>query len=237
MLGQLRSAVKSFCLLLARPLAVVFTPNQVTLLAIPFALGALYFVIQREWHLALVFALLSGLMDLLDGSVAQIRNQKSPFGNYLDAMVDKIQEVILYAGFAVFYPIPTFLAVSSSLLVSYAKPRAALVIEMDNHDWPAAGERVDRMLVLGVGLLAAPFLPVLLLDQFWNSLLVGISVMCLIGLIQRMLYARKLIHDGEKNGKLLTYLQHHAHSKKGAANKPTPKTNMRSTRSPAAGQS
>lgn len=215
MLGQLRSALKSFFLLLARPLAVVFTPNQVTLLAIPFALGALYFVIQREWHLALVFALLSGLMDLLDGSVAQIRNMKSPFGNYLDAMVDKIQEVLLYAGFASLYPIPTFLAVSSSLLVSYAKPRAALVVEMDNHDWPAAGERVDRMLVLGVGLLAAPFLPVHLLDQFWNSLLIGISVMCLIGLIQRMLYAKKLINWGEKNGKLLTYLQNSHHSKKG----------------------
>ena len=86
-------------------------------------------------------------------------------------------------------------------------PGAALVVEMDNHDWPAAGERVDRMLVLGVGLLVAPFLHIQLIDSFWGWLLVGISVMCVIGLIQRMLYAKKLISWGEKNGKLLAYLQ------------------------------
>lgn len=214
MLGQLRSALKSFFLLLARPLAVVFTPNQVTLLAIPLAVAAAYFVFQREWHLAFLFAILSGLMDLLDGSVAEIRNQKSPFGNYLDAMVDKVQEVLLFTGFAYWYPVPAFLAVATSLLVSYAKPRAALVVEMDNHDWPAAGERVDRMLVLGAGLLIAPFVPLPLVDTFWNAALIGVSVMCLIGLIQRVLYAKKLIVWGEKEGKLLGYLQSKTSSKK-----------------------
>lgn len=214
MLGQLRSMMKSFLLVLARPLAMVFTPNQVTLLAIPFAVAATYFVFQREWHLAFLFAILSGLMDLLDGSVAEIRHLKTPFGNYLDAMVDKVQEVLLFAGFAFWFPIPTFLAVSTSLLVSYAKPRAALVVEMDNHDWPAAGERVDRMLVLGAALLLAPFVPIGLTDNFWNAVLIGISVMCLIGLVQRVLYAKKLIDYGEKEGKLLGYLQSKNSSKK-----------------------
>ncbi|MFQ5975805.1 MAG: CDP-alcohol phosphatidyltransferase family protein, partial [Candidatus Hydrothermarchaeales archaeon] len=133
---------------------------------------------------------LAVLIDLFDGSFAKGKELQSLFGNYLDALVDKIVETIIYFGLAFNYPLLAFLCFSTTMLVSYAKPRVALVIETDNHDWPAIGERADRLLILIIGLFMANFITLQSIDIIKITLGV-IAIITFIGFIQRMLYAKE----------------------------------------------
>lgn len=208
MIGQIRNKVKNLSLFLAKPFAFFkIHPNIVSLLGIPFALAAAYFVLQGDYAFALLFSVLAVTMDMIDGSVAKLLDKISNFGNYFETMIDKLVEVILIAPFALLYPFPAFLAISFSLIVSYAKPRVALVIITDNRDWPAIGEHGDRLLIFLAGLAISIFYPLLYGYAVMEIILYLIAVVTLIGLVQRILYAKKLISEAEQNGTLLPYLK------------------------------
>ncbi len=146
------------------------------------------------------------MVDFFDGSFAEAKNQKSFFGNYFDAVVDKIVEAFIYFGLAFNYPLLAFLCFSTTMLVSYAKPRVALVIETDNHDWPAIGERADRLILLLGGLLVVEFIQFYSFDLI--QIILGLIVLVnSIGFIQRITYAKNLIKKAEKTGKILPYLK------------------------------
>jgi phosphatidylglycerophosphate synthase len=202
MLGRLRAACRPFVHALAAPLARAgVSPHAVTLSAIPFAIGAALAVHAGWYGVGFAFGLLAALADLVDGTVAHLQNRASPFGNYFETMVDKVVDVILIAGTVTISPAAALLACATSLLVSFAKARVGLVIIADNRDWPAAGDRADRLTVLLSGFfLAAAGYPA-----------IGISlwilvVLNLVGLAGRMLYARRLIEQATHDGKLLPYL-------------------------------
>jgi len=103
------------------------------------------------------------------------------------------------------------LALAGTMLESYAKPRVGLVIISDNHDWPAVGERSDRLLVLILGLLAAAVVSQFLIFKYSiiivEATLFLIFLLTLVGFAQRVRYARMLILKAEKEGKLLPYLR------------------------------
>jgi phosphatidylglycerophosphate synthase len=189
-----------------RPAAVVgravgmlgISPDSFTLLALLLAVAAAAFfaIGWRGW--GVIFLVAAFLWDALDGSVARSQNKATGFGNYLDAMIDKYVEIIVYAGLLFGgYAVESFFVMTGSLVLSYAKPRAALVIPIDNHDWPALGERVDRTLFLVIAVVISIFLPSLSLDgtayDTLSVLLWMLAVIVYIGSVQRMLYARKLI--------------------------------------------
>ncbi len=192
MLGNIRSHLKPLVLSLARPLARLgVPPNAFSVCAVPFALAAAWGIVSGHWAAAFVCTGLSGLVDLIDGSVARLQQRESPFGNYFDTMLDRIVEVILYLGLVFVWPIPAATALAFSMLVSYAKARVALVIPTDDRDWPGMGDRADRIALLLLGLLGASFgFPQALLAVVWV-----IAAMTIVGTGQRMVYAHKLIEE------------------------------------------
>ena len=209
MLGwALRSKVKNLCMVFARPFAALgIHPNLVSMLGIVFALAAASFILEGRYLVAFGLALLAGLMDLIDGSVAKLLNKRSHFGNYFDAVVDKFVEFFLYAGFAPRYPLETSLAIGFALIASYAKPRVGLVVVTDNRDWPTIGEHAERLLVFMAGLLASAF--VNNIGGFKPMLLAFYAIMLLsgVGSVQRILFAKKLIVESERKNKILPYLK------------------------------
>ena len=209
MLGQAtRNRVRGICTALAKPFAALgISPNQVSLLGVVFALVAVAFILQGRYLLAFLFAVLAASMDLVDGSVAKLLNQRSPFGNYFDALMDKFVELFLYAAFAPRFPLETALAIGLSFIASYAKPRAGLVIVTDNRDWPGIGEHAERLLVFLLGLLASAFVPSLAGFKPMQLALGLIAVLALAGCLQRMEFAKKLIQEAEAKGALLPYLK------------------------------
>jgi len=208
LIGQLREYAKKLTEPLAVPLASAgLHPNLVSFIAIPLALIAAYFIVTQNYSLAFVFAVLAILMDFIDGTVARMLKQTSYFGNYFETMVDKIVEVILLTPFVLFYPLATALAIGFSLIASYAKPRAALVIISDNRDWPAIGEHAERQLIFLAGLLVTVFIPSIAGIPVMLAALYLIFFATLVGTVQRILYAKKLIEEAKRNGNILPYLK------------------------------
>ena len=108
------------------------TPNQWTLLSIVFALIGLYFTINFNFLLALISFFISGILDFIDGSVARAKNMSSSAGAYIDTIVDRYIEGIMFLGL-LFVSLPTiifpsytwiFLALFGSMLTTYTKAAA-----------------------------------------------------------------------------------------------------------------
>ncbi len=208
LIGKIRPATGSFVRIIAYPFAAAkVPPNLFTFLGIPLSTAAAYFISQQQFSAGFPLALLAVSIDLFDGAVARLQNKESLFGNYFEAMADKIVEIMLFIGCALLYPLAAICSLGFSMLASYAKPRAALVIIADNRDWPAIGEHAERMILLLSGIFLSAFsatiggLPAL---EFFLWAIVAVTI---IGSAQRILYAKKLIAEAERAGNVLPYLK------------------------------
>ena len=192
---KLRKPLEKIGLLLAK---TGINPNVFSSFALLWAVIAAYYIANKNITMGLVFAILAVIWDALDGSLARAEKKVTKFGNYLDAMIDRGVEIIIYLGFALAgFQIEAFLVVSGSLLISYAKARTAIVVPIDNHDWPAIGERPDRLILLVIGMIISIFLPMISLLVYVISsmsfFLYLIAIIVHVGSIQRIFYARKII--------------------------------------------
>jgi archaetidylinositol phosphate synthase len=176
-------------------------PNVFSSLALVLAAGgALLFYLGQRFP-AFILIGLACLWDTIDGGVARAENRVTKFGYYLEGIIDKWVEVIIYLGLAASgFALEAFLVISASLLLSFAKPRAAMVVPLGEHDWPAIGERFERLLLLNIGLLVSLFWPVV---RFGHHAVPTLAIflrilfaVVLIGGVQRILYAKKIIERG-----------------------------------------
>jgi CDP-diacylglycerol--glycerol-3-phosphate 3-phosphatidyltransferase len=203
MLGRLRRLVRPAARALAAPLARLgVSPLAVTLAAIPLSAGAAIAIDRGRWTVAFLLALAAALTDLVDGALAERLARTSPSGNYLDAMVDKIVEVLLFVGAARHCPVAACAACGTALIVSYAKARVGLVVIGDNRDWPSPGDRADRMVVFLSALFAENLGRRALQPALWV-----LVAMNLVGVIGRVRHALRLIEEGQRGDGLLPYLR------------------------------
>ncbi|VVB99542.1 CDP-alcohol phosphatidyltransferase [uncultured archaeon] len=208
MLGKIRQGTRHFAEAVAKPFAALgINPNIFSFLAIPLAIIAAYFIASQNFLFAFIFSCLAVSIDLFDGAVARLQEKESLFGNYFETMVDKVVEIILFIACAFMYPVAASCALGFSMLNSYAKPRVGLVIITDNRDWPAIGEHAERMILLLLGLLASVFSVSIAGIKGLEIFLLAIAIVALIGSVQRILYAKKLIEEAEKAGTVLPYLK------------------------------
>ncbi|MGA9144023.1 MAG: CDP-alcohol phosphatidyltransferase family protein [Candidatus Acidiferrales bacterium] len=110
--------------------------------------------------------ILAGVCDLLDGPVARLQNRVSIFGGFLDSILDRYADLILFLGLLVYYASVNrfgyaFLAgaaMAGAVMVSYAKARAtSLVPNEDVGFW----DRPERLVLMILGALANRMPPVL----------------------------------------------------------------------------
>lgn len=102
---HLRSFLQTYFDALGRKLAYLsVTPNQVTLSAFIFGIASALFLSLNYTFAALSFLWLSGLCDVLDGTLARLTNKAHPFGAYTDLISDRMVESALILGFALQYP-------------------------------------------------------------------------------------------------------------------------------------
>jgi CDP-diacylglycerol--glycerol-3-phosphate 3-phosphatidyltransferase len=110
--------------------------------------------------LAGIVLVIASWCDLLDGELARRQGTEHPAGAFLDSNLDRLTEVLLFGGLAAGMPDNSgkfwaFAALSTSLLVSYARARGeGLGVEC-----PKGGfERPHRILVLMFTLLGGTLL-------------------------------------------------------------------------------
>ncbi len=82
------------------------TPNQITCLALISGVSAGILVGFNQFFAAGSLLLVSGILDVLDGTVARITNKQSPLGAFLDMIFDRIVESAIILGF--FFLMPEF---------------------------------------------------------------------------------------------------------------------------------
>ena len=118
-----------------------------------------------ELRWAVLGLVASGLIDLLDGSVARTSGEASPRGAFFDSVTDRVSDAVVFGGCAWYLasegahlPVLAFAAAALAMLISYERARAEAL------GYSAKGglmERAERMVVLGVGLMFNILVPVL----------------------------------------------------------------------------
>lgn len=173
------------------------SPNQITLIGMALVVFncALFVAYENTFWLGtgLIAAL---LFDTLDGLVARTQGTSSRYGGYLDAIVDRYQEVVIYLtlGWVLDQWLPVFLIMTGSMLTSYAKARTALEIDIDNKQWPDLLEKPMRLFILCVGLIGNPTLPWMLPFALWL-----LAALTHFTALQRTMRARFMLLDAEAN--------------------------------------
>lgn len=159
-----------------------FTPNQYTLISLLFVVISFSFLINLNLVLALIFFLLAGLLDFIDGAVARFLQKATKKGAYLDTISDRYVEGIILLGF-LFLPLPVFLlsakvwiflALFGSFLTTYSKAAAkekGLVAEELKKGLLTRAERIiliTSAMLLGIFNFSWLLYPIIILAIFSN---------------------------------------------------------------------
>ncbi len=106
-----------------------------------------------------VILLVFGHVDFLDGAVARVTGKKSKYGAFLDSVLDRYQEAVVFLAVAYVtdYWMLCYLCLAGSMFTSYIKARTGMEIEISNEDWPDLMERVERGWLLCAGLIFSGF--------------------------------------------------------------------------------
>lgn len=164
------------------------TPDQVTLFGFTVNCAVAYLIAGGLLSYVMIGILIwtAGFFDALDGSVARITGRVTIFGNYLDSVLDRYSDSIIYLGILSYflrsgktnYVILAAAAMIGSLAVSYARAKAeSLDLECEVGLMP----RTARVAVLGASFCIG--------QVFWGILM--IAVLSHLTVLQRILHVRK----------------------------------------------
>ena len=179
------------------------SPSVVTLSGLVLVgASCLFVLLTRRVLLFCVLVTAANLLDVLDGAVARASGRVSPFGSYLDAVCDRIEEaaVVLSVAAVTGYWMLSMVGLVGALLVSYAKARAAMEAPISNLEWPDLMERAERGVLYVVGLAASQLCAWRPLghDLFWWTL-ACLSVLIWATVVQRILRARRIIQHRDSS--------------------------------------
>ena len=172
------------------------TPNALTVAGLLLNVATVPFIVGGHFVLAGIVLLLAGGCDMLDGAVARLSAQVTPFGAFLDSTSDRLSEGVVLLAIGVRFArhggiwdlVGVFIALTMSFLVSYTRARAeALGLECK----VGFASRPERIVMLAIGLFASRY-HVMLPGMVW-----AIAVLTTFTVVQRILHVRKqLVGEG-----------------------------------------
>ncbi len=212
MLTKLKQQVQQMLSIEARAAHTLgLTPNAVTIIGFALSVStalayALTSVQQPLWLLvAVVLLMASGFCDTLDGILARTYGQATRFGGFLDSLLDRYADVLVFAGIVfsivvnkidvvvnqAFSLAAVLAAIAGSFMVSYTRARAeAADVKMES---VGIAERAERIIILFVASLVA---------IFWlPALSIGILVIAVLATVtvgQRVVHAYREMQKKEK---------------------------------------
>lgn len=144
-------------------------PNVITWSALVLNLWACVLFAAGRFAAAAGLMVLAGLCDLLDGPVARKQNRVSKFGGFLESILDRYADLMLFLGLLVYYvrvnrfsyAVLTGVAMAGAVMVSYAKARAESLMPADNVGFWERPERLVLMIIGGLLNQMAPALWIL----------------------------------------------------------------------------
>lgn len=108
------------------------TPNAVTIIGFLGICAAAGLTLARQWVLASLVFIASGLVDSLDGLLARYQGRVTAFGAFLDSTLDRLAEGVIIGAIGITLAqdgdiwglAACFVALTASFMVSYARARA-----------------------------------------------------------------------------------------------------------------
>ncbi|MCS7124073.1 MAG: archaetidylinositol phosphate synthase [Candidatus Bathyarchaeota archaeon] len=196
MLTKLKAKVQSAIKVQAEAANKIgLTPNTISALGMVFAfLSALTYMSGRQnLALAVALLLLSGYCDMLDGAVARLCQKTTPFGGFLDSLMDRYADAAIYAGIMLGGLCTLhwgLAALLGSLLVSYSRARAeAAGVKIEGI---GLAERAERIIIIAAASL---------FEIFWKNALeagiIALAVLTNLTVIQRSIHVYKTINKRE----------------------------------------
>jgi CDP-diacylglycerol---glycerol-3-phosphate 3-phosphatidyltransferase len=169
------------------------SPDAVTVVGTVGAVTvALVLLPQGRFVLAVVVLFVLTLSDLLDGTMARLSGTSGPWGNFLDATLDRLSDGAIFGGLALYgafqgqpwVTAAATLALVTGQVTSYSKARAEAVGATAN---VGIAERAERLIIVAIAVLLTGFgVPFVLPAALW---LLGALGLVTIG--QRILTVRK----------------------------------------------
>lgn len=143
-------------------------------------------MLPRDLFLGGLLIIIGALFDVFDGVVARTNNKSSKFGAFLDSVLDRYSDAVLFFGFAWYFlennsvtgagiSIATMIG---ALLISYTRARAE---GLGGECHTGLMERPERIILMALGALTG-----YILEIMWLML-----VLTHFTVIQRILYAHK----------------------------------------------
>jgi soluble lytic murein transglycosylase len=157
MLGRYRDSVRAW----TDPVGLVLfrlnlRPNHLTLCGLGVSLLAAACFVAGRTRTAGVLLILAGLFDFFDGSLARASGQVTPFGAFLDSVIDRYSDLVVLLGIVVLFSrmphargaVIAMAGLVGSVMVSYTKARAESIGVECNIGMM---ERPERMICLIAG--------------------------------------------------------------------------------------
>jgi CDP-diacylglycerol---glycerol-3-phosphate 3-phosphatidyltransferase len=133
-------------------------PNVITWTALVINLWAAVFFAVGRFRAGAGLMLLAGLGDLLDGPVARRQGRVSLFGGFLESILDRYADLMLFLGLLVYYvsvnrfsyAVLAGIAMAGAVMVSYAKARAESLVTVGEVGFWERPERLVLMILGGL---------------------------------------------------------------------------------------
>lgn len=187
---------------LVKPLASIgLSPMGWTMLAILPALAGLFMLYRHNLSWGLLLFALAGAVDLVDGAVARSMNQVTVLGAYVDGVLDRYVEFLLYLGLMLylgpgnFFGLPGYIwmmlllfgALMTTFVRAYADHRGLVKDQAALKRMGGILERGERLALLYLGMLLAVFW-----GELWlQAAIVIVALLANFTALQRVLFAVK----------------------------------------------
>lgn len=151
------------------------SPNTWTILALIPAFFGFLGLYSGDIASSLLLFLISGAIDAIDGSVARVTRSVTPLGAFLDGIIDRYVEIMLYLGLLFYisnivnaeFLIPNYvwipLLISGALMPTYVRAYADHRNVINNQrDLKKMGgliERPERLFIMYIGMFLSIFDP------------------------------------------------------------------------------
>ncbi len=161
---ELRTRVRGIAVPIALGLGRLgLTPNSLTIIGFGIAVVAAIGASQQAWLLAAFLVIFGGIFDLFDGALARATNKVSRLGAFLDSVLDRAGEAVLYLGIAIGCyrsgfaegAILAAAAMGASFMVSYTRAKSESLGFTPGSGMANVGiaPREVRLIILTIGLL------------------------------------------------------------------------------------
>src|SRR6185503_6458896 len=142
--------------IIAASVALRIHPNVLTLIGVLINVAAACALGVDQFLLAGVIMIVANIFDFIDGKVAHITNTVSRFGAFWDSTLDRLSDIALFIGLIYLYAdlrrtdyvMVTALALTFSIMTSYARARAESLIDKCKVGFM---ERPERIVLIWLG--------------------------------------------------------------------------------------